>query len=410
LENLLTVEEARQKILQEFSINHPVLIPLNQSLGKILSQDIFAVIDLPPFNNSSMDGFAVLASDVRDASGKNPVELKIIEDISAGKSPKLQIVSGMASRIMTGAPLPIGADAVVPVELTNFYDRYYEKELPESIQVIKSVLPGDYVRPKGQDVIVGEKMFSKGHKLRPQDLGLLAAQGMDIISCIRQPVVALLSSGDELLQPGEKLQPGKIFDSNTVTIRSLLESFGAKVIDLGVARDNIKDIKEKLNKLENCTIDLLISTAGVSVGVYDFIREVILEEGDLYFWKVNIRPGKPLTFGHYKSIPFLGLPGNPVSAFVSTIVFIKPVINKLLGISELIEKNSAVLAEEINSDGRESYLRAEIKIEQGNYVAKLAGHQGSGNVFSLVYANALLIIPAGVKSLPKGQMVKFFWI
>ncbi len=157
-------------------------------------------------------------------------------------------------------------------------------------------------------------------------------------------------------------------------------------------------------------IDLLVSTAGVSVGVYDFIRDVILEDGNLSFWKVNIRPGKPLTFGEYQKIPFIGLPGNPVSAFVSTLIFIKPIINRLLGIQEKTDIRTAMLDEEITSDGRESYLRAEISFDQGNYHARLASHQGSGNIYSLVCANALLIIPAGVKSVPKGNEVNFFWI
>jgi molybdopterin molybdotransferase len=410
LEKLLSVESARTIILEKFQSKNSVLLPIDQSMGKILSRDIFAVLNLPPFNNSSMDGFAVRAKDIRGASEENPIELAIIEDIAAGSAPKHHIHPGNASRIMTGAPLPPGADAVVPVEFTNFSDRYYQKELPSHIYVHKSVSSGDYVRPEGQDIQVGEKIFSKGHPLRPQDLGFLAAQGFGKIDTVDQPVIALLSSGDELTQPGEVLHPGKIYDSNTITIKTLLESFGAQVIDLGVAKDNLQDIKTKLQNIQTMKIDLLVSTAGVSVGVYDFIRDVILEDGNLTFWKVNIRPGKPLTFGEYQKIPFIGLPGNPVSAYVSALVFIKPIINKLLGIQENFVLNSAILEEELTSDGRESYLRSEITFDQGNYHARLASHQGSGNIFSLVCANALLIIPAGVKSVPKGNEVNFFWI
>lgn len=410
LEKLISVETARNIILEKFKIKENILLPLEQAIGKILSKDIFAILNLPPFNNSSMDGFAILSDDVRKASEENPVKLIIIEDIAAGTSPKHHINSGQASRIMTGAPLPPGADAVVPVEFTNFSDRYYQKELPSHIQVYKSVLTGDYIRPEGQDIQIGEKIFSKGHKLRPQDLGFLAAQGFGKIEIVSQPVIALLSSGDELTQPGEALHPGKIYDSNTITIKSLLESFGAKVIDLGVAKDDLQDIKNKLVNINNLDVDLLVSTAGVSVGVYDFIRDVILEDGNLSFWKVNIRPGKPLTFGEYQKIPFIGLPGNPVSAFVSALIFIKPIINQLLGVQEKLLFHAAILEEEIISDGRESYLRAEISFEHENYHARLASHQGSGNIFSLVCANALLIIPAGVKSVPKGKKVNFFWI
>lgn len=410
MEKLLSVEAARKIILEKFQTKNSVLLPLNESMRRVLSKDIFAILNLPPFNNSSMDGYAVVAENIQAASHENPVELTIIEDIAAGMAPLHIISTGQASRIMTGAPLPTGADAVVPVEFTNFSDRYYQRELPEKILVKQPVLPGDYVRPYGQDIQKGERIFSQGHQLRPQDLGFLAAQGFEKIETASQPVIALLSSGDELTQPGDTLQPGKIYDSNTITIKSLLESFGAKVIDLGVARDNLEDIKDKLIHIQSLNVDLLVSTAGVSVGVYDFIRDVILEDGNLSFWKVNMRPGKPLTFGEYKSIPFVGLPGNPVSAYVSALIFIKPVINRLLGLSEIINLNTAFLEEEISSDGRESYLRTEISYEQGNYHARLTGHQGSGNIYSLVCANALLIIPVGVKSLPKGNKVNFFWI
>lgn len=410
MEKLLSVDSARTIILEKFKVKNSVVKPIDQSIGKILSKDIYAILNLPPFKNSSMDGFAVLSDNIRDASEENSVELKIIEDIAAGTTPKHRISPGQASRIMTGAPLPPEADAVVPVEFTNFSDRYYQKELPSHIHVYKSVASGDYIRPEGQDIQAGEKIFSKGHKLRPQDLGFLAAQGFGEIETVDQPVIGLLSSGDELTQPGKALHPGKIYDSNTITIKSLLESLGAKVINLGVAKDDFLDIKTKLLNIQELNIDLLVSTAGVSVGVYDLIRDVILEDGNLTFWKVNIRPGKPLTFGEYQKIPFIGLPGNPVSAFVSALVFIKPVINQLLGIQENLVLNKAILGEEITSDGRESYLRAEISFDQGIYHARLASHQGSGNIFSLVCANALLIIPAGVKSVPKGNKVSFIWI
>ncbi len=410
METLLSVESARNIILEKFQIKNSDQVPLTASIGRVLSEDIFAILNLPPFNNSSMDGYAVISANVQNASNEKPVELDIIEDIAAGMTPRHTIKSGQSSRIMTGAPLPPGADAVVPVEDTNFSDRYYQRELPSSIQVFKSVSPGDCVRPQGQDIQKGEKIFSKGHLLRPQDLGFLAAQGFEKIETVAQPVIALLSSGDELAKPGETLQPGKIYDSNTITIKSLIESFGAIVIDLGIARDDLADIQNKLHSVQSMHFDLLVSTAGVSVGVYDFIREVIAEDGILNFWKVNMRPGKPLTFGEYKRIPFIGLPGNPVSAFVSTLIFIKPIINQLLGIQKKFALHTAILNEEISSDGRESYLRAEVTYDQGNYQAKLTGHQGSGNIYSLVCANALLIIPAGVKSLPKGNKVNFFWI
>lgn len=410
MEQLLSVEEAKEILLNRFLQKEDSVIPLVDALNKILSQDIYASINLPPFDNSSMDGFAVLSEDVNNASLDHPKKLNIVEDIAAGYSPKHSLDQGQSSRIMTGAPLPEGADAVVPVEFTNFSDRYSQKALPTEILIYKPVKKGDYLRPEGQDIHKGEKIFSQGHKLRPQDLGFLSAQGIAEIAVVKKPKIALLSSGDELLNPGEELIPGKIYNSNTIAIKSLLESFGAQVIDLGIAKDDYDEVKSKFKFVEGLNVDLFVSTAGVSVGVYDFIRDVILEQGTLNFWKVNMRPGKPLTFGEYKNIPFIGLPGNPVSAYVSTLVFIKPVINKLLGINEEVRFFTALLDEDIESDGRESYLRTIIDNHAGNYHAKLAEHQGSGNIFSLVCANALLIIPAGVKSLPKGNPVNFFWI
>lgn len=410
MDKLLSVEEARIRILENFKPNKSKKIQLENCLHQFLYYDISARIDLPSFDNSSMDGFAVKAEDLLGLSKDKPIELDIIEDIAAGYSPKKELQKGQAARIMTGAPLPQGADTVVPVELTNFSDRYAQETLPEKIIIQKNVNKGDNIRPKGQDIRQGDLIFFKGHKLRPQDLGFLAAQGFDKVDVVQKPKVALLSSGDELLKPGEKLLPGKIYDSNSITIKNMLESFGAEVIDLGVAKDNYLDVKSKLDSVINSDVDLIVSTAGVSVGVYDYIREVILNEGSLNFWKVNIRPGKPLTFGEYRNIPFLGLPGNPVSAYVSTLIFIKPIINKMLGNLETIHLNQAILLEEISSDGRESYLRAEVEKIKEEYFAKLSSHQGSGNIFSLVCANALLIIPAGVKSVPKGKAVNFYWI
>ena len=410
MEKLLSVEEARKRILENFKPNKSKKIELENCLHQFLSNDISARIDLPSFDNSSMDGFAVKVEDLFGLSKENPIELVIIEDIAAGYSPKKEIQKGQAARIMTGAPLPRGADTIVPVELTNFSDRYAQETLPEKIIIQKNVNKGDNIRPKGQDIQQGDLIFHKGHKLRPQDLGFLAAQGFDKVDVVQKPKVALLSSGDELLKPGEELVPGKIYDSNSITIKNMLESFGAEVIDLGVAKDNYHDVKYKLDSVINLDVDLIVSTAGVSVGVYDYIREVILNEGSLNFWKVNIRPGKPLTFGEYRNIPFLGLPGNPVSDYVSTLIFIKPIINKMLGNLETFNLNQAILLEEISSDGRESYLRAEVEKIDGEYFARLSSHQGSGNIFSLVCANALLIIPAGVKCVPKGKAVNFYWI
>ncbi len=409
MEKLLSVEEALEKILAKFTEKTSKSIIIDKALDHILAKDILTKVELPPFDNSSMDGFAVLASDVENSSEEKPVELEVIEDIAAGYFPKKQIKKGQTSRIMTGAPLPPGADSVIPVEFTNYSDRYAQQLLMENILVYKPVKPGDYVRPKGQDIQKGEKIFSKGHKLRAQDLGFLAAQGIERVSVVKKPVIALLSSGDELIKPGDKLIPGKIYDSNTITIKSLLNSFGAEILDLGVAKDNFEDIETKLERTLQTDVDLIISTAGVSVGVYDFIRDVIQQDGHLNFWKVNIRPGKPLSFGEYKGTPTIGLPGNPVSAFIGFTVFVLPVIYHLKGLQNLDRHaGTAILENDVTSDGRESYLRGKVYFKDTNNYARLTRHQGSGNLLSLADSNALLIIPSGVKSLPTGSEVVFW--
>ena len=409
-DKLLSVEEAKQKILSQIQRKNLRTILLEDANGLVLAEKVLAKIDLPPFDNSSMDGYAVLASDTKLANEANPVSLKVIEDIPAGKSPIKCLKSGKSARIMTGAPIPDGSNAVVPVELTNYSDRYSEQDLPEIIQINQEVLPGDYVRPKGQDLLKGAPLFSPGHILRPQDLGLLSGLGLPEIKAYPRPNIALISSGSEIVKPGNLLEPGKIYDMNTFAIRALLQSFGANVVEFGIAKDSYEDVYRTFEQTLEHDIDLIVSTAGVSVGVYDYVNRVLEDYGSINFWKVNIRPGKPLLFGKYKTIPVIGLPGNPVSAFVGSRIFLKPLIYKLSGreVKEIFF--DAILEQDVNSDGRESYLRASVTIKDHIYHANITQHQGSGNIYSLVCSNALLIIPAGVKSLPKGNIIKFIEI
>ncbi|MAT44623.1 MAG: hypothetical protein CL609_20000 [Anaerolineaceae bacterium] len=405
---LLSVAEAKSKILETISVSKDLFIETINANGYVLASDIFSQIDLPPFHNSSMDGYAVRAVDIQHADSTNCVRLKVIEDIPAGYHPHKKIEKNQASRIMTGAELPVGADAVVPVEFTNYADKYALVELPTEIEIFKKVNPGDHVRPKGQDIQKGTKIFSKGHFLRPQDLGLISGVGIAKIAVYGKPRIALISSGDEIVPAGQPLAAGQIYDINSISIQTLLNSFGADVVNLGVAKDTRKSVDELLKKAVSMDIDLIISTAGVSVGVFDHIRDAIIENGNINFWRVNIRPGKPLVYGNYQSIPFFGVPGNPVSAFIISLIFLKPVISKMIGLTTSDPHyQQALLQESIESDGRESYLRGIVEKQGSTYTAKLTGHQGSGNIFSLVSANALLVIPPGVKSLPKGSQVNF---
>ena len=409
--SLLSVDQARERILSQFQPVTTETLPLAGCSNRVLAQDIAASDDLPPFNNSSMDGFAVRAVDVLEAAYGSPRSLSVIADIPAGSSPTISLAPGEAARIMTGAQVPEGADAVIPVEDTNFDNRVAGTPAPAEVQIFKSAKPGANVRSRGMDLRVGDVVLNKGRILKPQDLGLLAMLGFAKVLVYRKPRIALFSSGDELLPVDAPLEAGKIRDSNAFTLAALIEEAGAEVIRLGVAKDDPDSVRALLEKAADLQVDLIVSSAGVSVGAFDFVKQVIESNGKLDFWRVNMRPGKPLAFGEYKQILFIGLPGNPVSSFVGFEVFVRPTLQRLRGSLNGGRPTVRVRCEEqIDSDGRESYLRAEVQEKEGNFIARLAGHQGSGNLNSLVQANALLIIPAGVKCVPAGQEVNAWLI
>ncbi len=307
--------------------------------------------------------------------------------------------------------MPAGADAVVPVEDTNIEDRDPGTPAPDEVQIFKAVKPGENRRPHGMDLRAGAVVLERGHLLKPQDLGLLAMLGFAKVIVHRKPRVGLFSSGDELLPVDAPLEDGKIHDSNSYTLAALIEDANAEVLRLGVAGDNHASVEALLETAVEHHVDLILSSAGVSVGAFDFVKEVIEAHGNMDFWRVDMRPGKPLAFGNYRNIPFIGLPGNPVSAFVGFEVFVRPTLHRLSGLLNGDRRMLRVrCAEQIDSDGRESYLRAVLREEEGALVADLTGHQGSGNLHSLVQANALLIIPAGVKCVPAGQEVNAWYI
>jgi molybdopterin molybdotransferase len=308
---------------------------------------------------------------------------------------------------MTGAPVPDGADAVVRIEDTDFQYRGAGVEAPEHVQVYVPVPAGENIRPAGQDVRRGAQVMTAGLRLRPQDAGFLSMLGVANVPVRRKPCVAVFSTGDELLPVEADLTPGKIHDANTYTLIGLVEQSGAVAYNLGIVPDEPPAVRSVLEAAVKTGANLILSSAGVSVGALDFVRSVVEENGSLTFWRVNMRPGKPVAFGQYRQIPFIGLPGNPVSAYVGFEVFVRPALQKMLGLAS--DKRPfwwAELAEPIESDGRESYLRGVITSENGRLVARLTGHQGSGNLHSLVQANALLFIPSGVKYLPSGDRVQ----
>jgi molybdopterin molybdotransferase len=271
---------------------------------------------------------------------------------------------------------------------------------------LKPVQPGENVRQRGMDVRSGQKVLTAGHRLRAQDLGILAMVGIARVPVFRRPRVALLSGGNELVAVDQPLTRGKTRDTNMHTLGALIAESGCEVVALGIVPDSAKAIRARIEHAKAARVDLLLSSAGVSVGALDLMREVVRADGRLDFWRVDVRPGKPLAFGQLRGIPYIGLPGNPVSAFVGFELFVRPALARLAGHKDSIRRIVvATLVEAVESDGRESYLRSIVEEEKGHFRVRLTGHQGSGNLLSLVQANALLIVPAGVKSLAVGDQV-----
>lgn len=403
---LLSVEKARQRILSHFQPVTTEKVNLIDCADRVLAMDIVAADDLPLFDNSSMDGFALRATDSSNTAPASPLTLRVVADIPAGSTPTISLAADQAARIMTGAHMPDGANAVIPVEDTDFNDRSAGTTPPETVTIVRPVQPGENVRPRGMDVRSGDAILKAGVRLNAQSVGILAMLGFAEVEVYKHPRIALLSSGDELLEVGAPLESGKIRDSNTSMLAVMTQSAYAEVIRLGIAKDTPESVTNLLEEAVKQNVDVILTSAGVSVGAFDYVKEVVEANGSLNFWRVNMRPGKPLAFGEYKGIPFIGLPGNPVSAFVGFEVFVRNTLERLGGLSDGSRQTVRVRCEdEIVSDGRESYLRAVIREKDGQFVANLTGHQGSGNLLSLVQANALLIIPAGVKCVPAGQEV-----
>jgi molybdopterin molybdotransferase len=297
---------------------------------------------------------------------------------------------------------------VIPVEDTDQYDQKSRSnfELPSKIKVNRAVDSGDYIRLQGEDVKQNEVVLHSNSPLKPQELGILAMLGKSQVSVYRSPKISILSTGDELIPVGEPLKSGQIHDSNAYTLSALITRDYGNPEYLGIVPDNEDSVRKFLETAVANSADLILSSAGVSVGVFDYVRTVVENDGELTFWRVNMRPGKPVAFGSFQGVPFIGLPGNPVSAFVGYEVFVRPAILKFSGITEVPRyRIRARLMDGIKSDGRESYLRGILKYDNNEWLAQLTGHQGSGNLLSLVQANALLIIPPGVKSLAPGAEV-----
>ncbi|MEQ8674391.1 MAG: molybdopterin molybdotransferase MoeA [Aggregatilineales bacterium] len=401
--DLLNVDDALQIILSRIEQVSSEDIELESALNRVLAQDISAPTNLPPFANSSMDGYAVRSEDIQQATRETPRRLAVVMDIPAGKTPEKAIDTGQAARIMTGAPLPDGADAVIPVEDTDANWRTWINETTaQQVAIYRTVESGAYVRAIGEDIRQGVQVLKNGTLLRPQEIGMLAALGFPRVKVVRQPLVAILTTGDELVNVDQPLTPGKIRDVNTYTLTGLVHANGGVVYPLPIARDSLEEVRNLFKSALQPKPDMLISSAGVSVGAADLIRTVLEELGEVGFWRINLRPGKPLAFGHIQDVPFFGLPGNPVSAMVTFEVLVRPALLKMAGRVAKDRIIQAVCDEDIKSDGRRSYIRVNLVEKDGVYHATTTGTQSSGALMSMVIADGLMIVPEDVQSVKAG--------
>lgn len=394
---MLTVQEARDRILARISTLEPEEVQLEAAGGRVLAEDVTARQDVPPFANSAMDGYAVRALDVRGASSEQPVRLRLVGEVQAGYAPPSVVDAGTALRIMTGAMLPDGADAVVRVEDT--------REKDHQVEIRVSVDAGTSVRRAGSDLRAGDTVAWSGQILTPGVLGVIASAGRPAVQCVRRPRVLLLTTGDELRLAGEPLGPGEITNTNRYTLRAAIEEAQGLVVDAGVARDDRQALETSL-ALADAT-DLVITSGGVSMGSYDLVRRLLEDQDSMDFWQVALRPGKPLAFGSVRGVPLIGLPGNPVSSLVAFELFARPAILKLQGRSDILRpRQRAIVDGPLSSPPHlEQYFRGVAwRTDRGLHV-RLTGDQGSHVLRSMADANCLIVMPHGTGSLPAGTEV-----
>jgi molybdopterin molybdotransferase len=413
---MLSVEEALQKILHEVNVLEAESAPILESLGQVLAEDIKSDINVPPLDNSAMDGYAVRSENTKGATEKTPKVLRVIDIVMAGSISRHEVVPGTAVRIMTGGPIPRGADSVVQFEDT---DEEKNKNAPAGtitrVCILSEARPGLNIRLAGEDIARGTIALKKGTIVRSAEIGLMASLGYSRVSVTRRPLVAVLSTGNELVDVSQPLPEGKIYDSNAYSIASLVKRYGCIPKILGIARDNEEELVGKLKQAQDA--DILLTTGGVSMGDYDMVKDILARDGEMVFWQVRVKPGKPLAFGKIKgkdkngklkSIPHLGLPGNAASCMVSFEIFVRPALLKMMGKKNFAKPTvEAIMEDSVKNDaGRRIYDRAIIEKRDGLYYARLTGPQGSGILTSMSLANGLVLIPEGKGKINKGETVQ----
>ena len=397
---VLSVEEARARILATVRVLEPERVALLEATNRVLAEKVAADRDIPPLTNSAMDGYAVRGADAAQAQERVPVWLRVVGEVAAGHVSPLQVGPGMAVRIMTGAPVPAGADTVVRFEDARLHG--------DRVEVLRAYSTGQNVRQAGEDVRAGQIVLEPGQVLRPQEVGMLAAVGHVEVAVVRRPRVAILATGDEVVPPDQTPGPGQIRDANSYAVAAQVRAFGGVPLLLGVARDREELVRRGMREALARKADLVITSGGVSVGDFDLVKQVLAAEGEMHFWSLNMKPGRPLAFGVVDNVPLLGLPGNPVAAMISTELFARPALLKMQGFTDWSRPMvPARLSQPIRrKDGRRHYLRVRLRETDGGYEATLTGDQGSGILTSLVQADGLAVIPEEVDHLHAGAEVQ----
>jgi molybdopterin molybdotransferase len=398
----LPAAEAARRILDDVRRQPALRVPLDDALDSVLAEDVVSPIDIPAWTNSAMDGYAARGADVRGASAERPVRLRVVEQLPAGAFPTRTLHAGESARIFTGAPLPEGADTVVRQEDTD--------EGADTVTIVRDRDVGVNIRRVGEDVRRGTTVLTAGTALGPAPLGVLASLAVAQPLVYRRPRVAILGSGDEIVdvdQPEEILSGRKTASSNTHTLLAMVRRAHAEPVNLGIARDTPDSLRERLTRALDA--DLLVTTAGISVGEHDYLRAVLAELGAEHrFWKLRMRPGAPVGFGLLHGIPWIGLPGNPVSTMVTFELFVRPAIRKMAGHALPFRRTVPVrLAEPIHLKPRlQHFLRGVVTDGPVGPEARLTGPQGSGILTSMILANALLIVPEGQFETPAGATLR----
>lgn len=397
-DELLPVDTYREYVVRALPRPEPMEIGTNDALGLVLGQDVEAPEPLPAFANSGMDGYAVRAADVAAASEDQAVELRVVGEVVAGASSDRSVGPGEAMRIMTGAPVPPGADAIVPVEVTSGGNG--------DVRIHRASAHGQHVRPVGQDVSPGQRLLARGRRIGPGDIGLLIASGVTRVACFPSPRVAVISTGDELVAPDREPANGQIRDSNGPMLAALVRQAGGVPYLGGPARDDRRSLIDALESNLGHA-DVVVMTGGVSAGVRDLVADVVAHLGEAAKFKVAMQPGMPQAVGRIGDVPVFGLPGNPVSAFVSFETFVRPALRVLQGRRDLLRPAvTATLGADVTSPlHKRSYLRVRMSRDGATWVATPTGHQGSHMISSIASADGLAQVPEDVTAMAAGERV-----